>query len=602
MAKTKQDPKILEQKSQIKDIRETLSNLGFKRFFRLAEKNIKFGRESDIDDLFVSQNLVLLVEYTISKDAKDHLKGKGYIYKKIMEDKNGFLKYLKNKFKDFNDYIEKSNYIINELRIKILYCTKVDITEHVKNEELGLNEVIILNYNVGQYFKKLSRAIKNSGIYEFLEFLGISYSEYGENIKQSRDENPDVYRGYILPEEKCSLKQGYKIISFYMEAEALIKRAYVLRSEGWRDTDSINLYQRAISATKIKDMRKSLASGNTAFISNIIATIDEDRIQLSKEVPTIKDNKAVMKSRPITIDELGDISGIDNQNRVNHIKIKIDNDIRIIGIIDGQHRAFAYHKDLNDKNIETKISKVRDRHSLLVSAIVFPKTENRTNRAKFEASLFKEINSKQSKVKSSLLQEIELIIKPHSSTAISKRVIQELSKDGIFADIIERSSYDKGRLKTSSIVSYGLIPLLKLDKSENNSLFLMFAKDKDIRAMLLDNKNKSNEKVEKISEYISFAKNIIREIFIGVKLSVANDYQWKVIDRSNPKAIVSVTFFNGILRLLKLMIHNNKQLLNHEEYKELFVKNNISKFDFKAYKSSGYSKMGQDLYRHIFEG
>ena len=61
--------------------------------------------------------------------------------------------------------------------------------------------------------------------------------------------------------------------------------------------------------------------------------------------------------------------------------------------------------------------------------------------------------------------------------------------------------------------------------------------------------------------------------------------------------VLTVTFINGVLNLIRLLIMN-EQLADFESYKKRLT--SISSFQFKKYKSSQYRRMGEDLYKEYF--
>ena len=195
-----------------------------------------------------------------------------------------------------------------------------------------------------------------------------------------------------MPEEKSYFKDGYKIVSFYIDAESLMRRAFVLRQEGWRKKENIGYYQRMFEAKKISSMRKYLSDKKRVFINNIITTISEDNIKLYDE-----------KNNELQIGEDGQFIN-NSKTKVIPTKIEILDKCNIIGLIDGQHRTFSYHE--GDDTYEDKIKEIRGIQNLLVTGIIFPKKEKREARLKFEANLFLEINSNQTNVRSQLKQEI----------------------------------------------------------------------------------------------------------------------------------------------------------------------------------------------------
>ena len=180
-------------------------------------------------------------------------------------------------FKKFYQDKIKEKYSINQLKLIILYCSKKSISEEHKEV---VADVVYFDCYIVQYFKSLTKVIKRSSKYEFLEFISIPFNEFGENILGSGQTSKDTFSGHILPEEKSSFNEGYKIVSFYIDAESLIKRAFVLRQEGWREQENVGYYQRMFDAKKISSMRKYLAEKNRVFINNIISTISEDQVKL----------------------------------------------------------------------------------------------------------------------------------------------------------------------------------------------------------------------------------------------------------------------------------------------------------------------------------
>ncbi|HBV17974.1 DGQHR domain-containing protein [Chryseobacterium carnipullorum] len=570
----------LLKRNQEGEIRGIFKNLGFTRIPNIDGKNINYdGRSSEMDDIFVCENLILITEYTIAEKPGSHIKNKILYYNKIVEDKKSFINFLNTEpklssFKKFYDENISLKYTLNHLKVEILYCSRFNVAQEHKNNAKG---VVFFDYHLVQYFKSLSKVIKRSGKYEFCEFLKIPFEEFGDNILKSTEATSNKYHGHILPEEKSNFKGGYKIVSFYIDANSLMRRSYVLRQEGWRDRDNIGYYQRMFEPKKISSMRKYLSDKERVFINNIIATISESKIKLFDE----KENELKLNENGQFVDA--------SKIRVTPTRIQIEDECNIIGLIDGQHRTYAYHE--GDDIYETKIKSLRDVQNLLVTGIIFPSKENVSTRRKFEANLFLEINSNQSNVRTQLKQEIELMITPFSTTAISKRILQKLNENGSFEDLIEQYSFDKGKLKTSSIVSFGLKPLIKLDEKSPDSLFTSW---QDVNKLKL--KDKDSEDFNLIDDYVKYCVETMRELFIAVKNRLNHD-QWHLYSHKTQNGLLNVTFFNGLLNVLRLLIENNKLNTNQEYFKEL---NGLESFPFRSYKSSQYRKMGEDIYKKFF--
>lgn len=235
-----------EQSNQKKEVREIMKNIGFNRLSYIDGREFKFnGRTSEMDDIFINENIILITEYTIGAPGT-HLLKKKIFYDKINEDRRTFIDFLlsEEKLKSFKEYYEnhiKDNYTKNQLRLKILYCSKKNITNEHKDL---VNEICFFDYHIVQYFKSLTRTIKRTSKYEFLEFLGTEFEEFGDNIKNSSSRTTHTFKGNILPEEKSRFDEGYKIISFYIDAESLLRRSFVLRQNGWKDIENVGHYQK----------------------------------------------------------------------------------------------------------------------------------------------------------------------------------------------------------------------------------------------------------------------------------------------------------------------------------------------------------------------
>ncbi|MGS2739304.1 DGQHR domain-containing protein [Sinomicrobium sp. M5D2P17] len=569
-----------EKRDQRNEISTILKNIGFQRLLYIDGKHFEYdNRKTELDDIFIYENIILLVEYTIG-DPKDHLFAKKIFYDKVNLDKRKFIDFLltEEKLQSFKKYHKENiegKYSKNELRLQILYCSKKTISEEHKNT---VENVTFFDHHIVQYFKSLTKVIKKSSKYEFLEFIKIPIEDYGSNIKNSSLESSNKFSGHILPEEKSSFDEGYKIVSFYIDAESLLKRSYVLRQNGWRDIENIGHYQRMFEAKKISSMRRYLTDKNRVFINNIISTISIDKIKLYD-----KENNL------LSVNDNGQFVGR-NATEVTPALIEINDECNIIGLIDGQHRTYAYHE--GDDQFEPNISKLRTIQNLLVTGILFPKNESKQARLKFEANLFLEINSNQTNVRSQLKQEIELMISPFSSVAIGKRILAGLNKSGPLGNLIEQYWYEKGKIKTASIVSFGLRPLIKIeDVKAKDSIYMIWNHSNKQKL-----KQKNNKEFELLDEYIDFSVEKIRDLLIALKMNFDSE-QWQTYSPSNSKGLLTVTFINGVLNVLRLLIENNK-VLSVEDYK-LKLKN-INQFDFKKFKSSQYRKMGEAIYKKYF--
>jgi DGQHR domain-containing protein len=183
-------------------------------------------------------------------------------------------------------------------------------------------------------------------------------------------------------------------------------------------------------------MREYLNNEKRVFVNNVIVTFPEDVKLLDSKGAQITASDATRRTE------------------IEPVTITLPKRLGSIGIIDGQHRIFAYHEG-GDK-YEQFISQLRERQHLLVTGIIHPPSVATDIKQQFEARLFLEINDKQKKVQGDLKQAIEMIVRPRTSIAIAKAVISKLATQTPLIGIIPRHAFDTGKLKTTSIVSYGL--------------------------------------------------------------------------------------------------------------------------------------------------
>ena len=81
-----------------------------------------------------------------------------------------------------------------------------------------------------------------------------------------------------------------------------------------------------------------------------------------------------------------------------------------------------------------------------------------------------EINDKQTRTKADLRQVIDTAINPFSPISISKMVVTGLAAIDPMKDVLEQHYFDKKKLKTTSIVSYGMKQIIKLSGADSFSI------------------------------------------------------------------------------------------------------------------------------------
>ncbi len=551
-------PHEIEKRAYRKEVRSIFGNSGFTRVGYISDKEFTYnGATSDFDDVYTYENIIVLIEYTVSKADKvgAHLKPKKLLYDEIVADTSAFLNFYEGKFPSLKE-TRSDLYDSDQCKVIVLYCAKHNVKK--KHQEL-ISRIKYFNYPILRYFKSVTEAVKLSSRFELFHFLGLSINNIGENSISTSESN-DVYEGSILPHSHSNFPIGYKVVSFYVDPGSLLERSYVLRSQGWRD--EIGLYQRMISKAKINAIRKYLNVEGRVFINNIIVTLPSTTKLLDSERNTV-DPVKLKKTAPGTIE--------------------IPKGYNYIGLIDGQHRVFAYHEGgVSDDNI----AKMRKRQNLLVTGIIYPPDVKHLDKTKFEANLFLEINSTQTNAKSDLKQAIGLMLRPFSSESIAKAVINRLNNKGALEDMFEKHFFDRDKIKTISIVSYGLKPIVKL--SGTDSFFYLW--DNENKNDLLDNKND-----DLLSDYIGFCAENVDNIISAIKQKVDNS-KWTT-DKKVKNKVLNTAAINGIIICQRLGLEDGI-IGDLDFYNKKFE--SIDTFDFSAYKSSQYGQMGRDLYDEFF--
>lgn len=536
-------------------VRKILVAIGFTRLTGVADKELTFeNHTSDLDDVFVFENVIVLAEYTCSQGSavSEHLKNKKLIYDQILAKPSGFIDYLKKRFPDAAEQFPKT-YHHSKLIVKVLYCSRYDFDDVYRQNIPG---PIYLDYPTIRYFLAVVEAIKRSARFEFLHFLDIKLSQVGKGGSVPPSELSRPFSGSILPEAHSNFDEGYKVVSFYADAEALLRTTYVLRRDGWRDSD--NLYQRMISAKKIELIRAYLRKHKRVFINNIIVTLPSDVQPVLADKSTVKVG-SLTETAPVTI--------------------MLPDRANSIGIIDGQHRIFAYHE--TDKD-DQEIALLRVQQNLLVTGIIYPPDTKSIEREKFEAKLFLEINSNQTNAKAPLKQAIGLVIDPFTNDSIATRILIGLGKQGPLRGYIQQYFWDTDKLKTASIVSYALRPLIKTTDG-SDSLFSMWT-----HAGKADVANGTND--EALKSYIDFCVGQIN-IMLGAFKSALPSEKWTA-DKKVKGNVISTTYINSFLIVMRMLVEKKTPFVFDPLKKQLA---GFDKFPFSSYRSSQYRRMAEEI-------
>jgi DGQHR domain-containing protein len=541
------------------DIRTLFVNSGFIHVSTRDQEFTFLDRTGEFDGVFLLDNIIVLVEETThsGENVPDHLRKKVDFFRHLQDNSGTFVPFLANRFPKVQEYFNKHPGIdLRECVTKVVYCSRYDVDVTYRNRYSNICSVLL--YASLQYFLKLSRTIRRSARYELFKYLGI---ELKDIAGPSRTESHS-YQALLLPEVPSGFPSGYQLVSFLIDPSTLIERAYVLRSDSWMDQDA--LYQRLLVKGKIGSMRDYLVTERRVFVNNIILTLPSTAL--------FKKTKATRgrESSEITSGEL-----------------EIPRQFNTIGIVDGQHRVFAYHE--GDDKYEARISAMRGRQHLLATGIIYPQSMTPSKAREFEAKLFLEINDKQKRVRGDLKQSIERIVNPYSAIAVAKAVIQRMADTGPLSGFLEVHFFDVGKIKTASIVSYGLRHIVDIHGDE--SLFLRW-KGKGKNAV----KNGSNK--SGLGDYVLFAASQLNMLISGFSASVGKEL-WTT-DRKKSRAL-STTTINGLVFCMRRLIANRMVGGTFDYYLNKFAK---MKLDFRPshfpYKSSHWRDLGDELFRQCF--
>ncbi len=540
-------------------IQKIFSEAGFTHLTDASDKEFNFqGQSTDLDDIFVYENIVVLAEYTTAKSSNvsAHLKNKKLPFDKILANPASFIVFLRATFPALATSLA-TNYHLSEIKVRILYCALNNVEDA---HQINVPGPIYMNYPAVRYFSTIVDAIKLSARYELINYLHVKSTEIGSGGAVATSVPSSTFKGLVLPEAHSNFAEGYKIVSFYADAAALLSTAYVLRRDGWRD--NLNLYQRMISRPKIEAIREYLKKEKRVFINNIIVTLPSDVKPLDKNGNTV-DAKRLVQAMPV--------------------EILLPARPNSVCVIDGQHRIFAYHQSATD---DGEIASLRARQNLLVTGIIYPEGINNLEKEKFEAKLFLEINSTQTNPRPELKQAVGMIISPFAPESIATRVLMGLAKTGPLIGYIQQNFFDESKLKTASIVSYGLKPLVKT--SGTDSLFSIWTHH---------NKTGVTNETDNTAllDYIDFCISKINIILSAFKRNL-DDTRWTA-DKKVPNNIISTSGINGFLIVLRLLIQAGHSLSPGDLNNQLV---GFKAFDTSTYSSSQYNQMAEKIVETYF--
>ncbi len=546
------------QRRHRREIREVFSAVGFQRAEAASDKEFTYcGVTSDFDDVFILENVVVFVEYTTAHDISEHAKKKYLMYDRIRQDDAQFVAFARGTPLSIAGTLG-TKYSDNQIRVILLYCSLNTVQTELKNQ---INHALFMDYSIVRYFKLLTRTVRRSAQHELLAFLGVNYKAFADKALNANASPRDPFHGSVLPEHHSKFPNGYKVVSFYIQPSALLSRAYVLRRDGWRDRGG--LYQRMILRAKLDSIRKYLVDQKRVFVNNIIVTLPAGTKILDAEDNTIN-TKTIHNTLPAVI--------------------SIPSEFNSVGIIDGQHRVFSYYEGGANEEV---IGGLRSQQNLLVTGIIYPDNVSDSEKTRFEAGLFLEINSTQSNAKSELKQAINQLIRPFLADSIARDVLDKLNDGtGVLSGKFSQSFFDAGGLRTTSVVSYGLRPLVR--PTAPGPLFARWMdSDKDTFVSF------ENDAARK--RYIDYCASQIGVFFAAAKSRLPTD-RWTT-SRTIQNRLLTPTVVNGLIGAMRQALDAGVEM-TFEKLHDQFA--GLETFPFERYRSSQYTVMSTDLFKKFF--
>jgi DGQHR domain-containing protein len=559
------DPRKAEQRRQRLSTRAVFQRIGFD-WIRADGIQFTFdGRNGEIDDILVWGNVLVIAEYTTGRPDTSHLAKKSILYEKILKRSADWIAEYCQVNPAFSEAVQASDYQADQFQVFVCYASLHGADQQLED---AFPHYRFLDGTRLRYFDALSKTIHHSARHEFFNYLGVDLRRLGDRIHNSADQSKN-FSGYILPETNSGYPRGFKVVSFYADPATMLEMSYVLRRDSWRDEDG--LYQRILFRGKIRKMRHYLTNAKRVFVNNIVVTLPNEAVINDPETGRNVDNAQLVTVRAV--------------------KIAVPLKANMIGLVDGQHRVFCYHEAPRDP-LDKEIGKQRTRQNLLVTGLIFPTSWTAAQKREFEARLFLEINDTQARAKTVLKQSIEVLLNPFSTIAIAKEITNRLSRSGPLAGMLQTNFFDPpDRIKTSSIVSYGLRPLVKTDGDDS-----FFAAWGDTRKVLLNDKQGDvEERKAALQAYVSFCTQEINDFLIEAKLALGPD-KWKP---STPKdrQLLSTTTINGFFVCIRLLIQSGKSR-SRRSYGQKLAQ--LPTVRFGTYKSSAWKSLGSKIYEACF--
>lgn len=559
------------------------------------------SRKVEIDFVLIYQNILIIGEETTAKPSRqnirDHVRGKQQAFEAILDNFQLFISWLRDLHPESADMLEDDS--IHNIKKRFIYCSMYPTQIPGEEKEKLYSNMQFMEPSVISYFEQMTKCLKHTEMYEFLHFLGLEQKDVGYPTNERDMKGID--NTIITPESGIGLDKGVRVVSFMMSAEKLMRAAYVLRKDSWNDASSC--YQRLIKPSRLSKIRAYIAEKKNSFINNIIVALPTG--------VTFTDRA----NNPVDIFD-------ENYSRdFDDLKMSLPLEMNSICIIDGQHRVFAHYEGGAKDRYEQEIARLRERRYLLVTGLVFPSTMPENRRLQIQSQLFLDINQNTQKVPQDVTLQIVRTAEPLSDISIATKVLELMNEEKPFVDKFEFSGLSDGqhRIKTTSIILYGLRKVVSTRKSDDDNLFEYW------RSWRNSNGEISDITDDTVDSYSQYCKKELITFFLAVKSRFSE--QWKIAEGIDPgtqalkeplnaqqreselqklqqqSKLFSVVSINGFIMCFGKLIAETG-LCTTPQYQEMLK--DLSDIDFSSkefsYTSSQYSIFSEKLISEIRRG
>ena len=538
----------------------TFKSLGFS-YLRTDHKQFNLGgRDMEIDAMFCYKNVLILGEDTISQ-KHDHLRTKDDTMQRIKGHFGEFLHIMDGMIDGFKDL--HGQYEIS--RIKVFYIHVCGTKDSFSQDEVEEFPNILLWGNTElEYFKWLSECIHYSARFELFRYLRLSKSDIGtfqSTVHSANAQMPIIYPpNYIGPIQDC------RVVTFMLSAAELLEMGYVLRKEGWAKQSG--LYQRLLDKSKMKRIREYIVKKESSFFNNIIVALPG--------------NAVVMDSNNQTHSIFDHSSGRQDTG----LYLSLPSEYNTLGIIDGQHRVYAYHEGGDN---DDAVSRLRQDRHLLVTGVMFPVTMEDGERLKLQSQIFLDINQNAKPIYPNLLLYLQKLQNPLADTSLAQDVLERMNDHGVFKGRLQRTTLNSHGIKTASIIKFALRYVVSIDDLDNSESLIAYWNG-DKAALKRNN-------IAARNEYIDFCVTWLNLFFDGVKEAWKDHWS----NDNSTTLLPSVVTINGCLIAFRHQLPSNG-LKDGSFFKAKFARwtKGFSKDSFE-FRSSQYGRFAKELLKTVFD-